>query len=103
MNGAQILNEIAAEFDADQDVAQGTWFGKLCLKVDGKVFAALWGDDVAFKLAGEAHSEALQVDGAQRFDPRGKGHPMAGSSACSGTVRHRKVSLTHQEGKYASH
>ena len=76
MNDTQKLNEIAAEFSSEQEVTTGKWFGKLCLKVGGKVFAALWGGDMAFKLTGEAHSEALQVEGAHLFDPRGKGHPM---------------------------
>ena len=72
-----LWNELVAEFSPEQDVSAGKWFGKLCLKVEGKVFAALWGDDVAFKLTGEAHVEALQVEGAHLFDPRGQGHPMA--------------------------
>jgi hypothetical protein len=76
MNDTESLEVIAAELGAEQDVTVGKWFGKRCLKVDGKVFAALWGDDMAFKLTGEAHSEALQVEGAQFFDPRGQGHPM---------------------------
>jgi hypothetical protein len=76
MNDTQVLNEIAAEFSSEQNVIPGKWFGKLCLKVSGKVFAALWGGDMAFKLTGETHSEALQVEGAHLFDPRGKGHPM---------------------------
>lgn len=70
------LDEIAAQFDSELDVTGGKWFGKPCLKVGGKVFVALWGGDLAFKLAGEAHAEALQVEGAHLFDPRGKGHPM---------------------------
>ena len=76
MDGAQILNELAAELAEDHDVAPGKWFGKLCLKVDGKVFAALWGEDMAFKLTGAAHAEALGITGARLFDPRGQGHPM---------------------------
>jgi hypothetical protein len=76
MDDPQILNELAAEFSAEQNVTVGKWFGKLCLKVDGKVFAALWRGDMAFKLTGEAHSEALQTKGAHLFDPRGQGHPM---------------------------
>jgi hypothetical protein len=71
-----ILNELAAEFSPEQQVSVGNWFGKRCLKVEGKVFAALWRGDVAFKLTGEAHAEALQVEGAHLFDPRGQGHPM---------------------------
>lgn len=76
MDDPQILSELAAEFSAEQNVTVGKWFGKLCLKVDGKVFAALWRGELAFKLTGEAHSEALQVKGAHLFDPRGQGHPM---------------------------
>ena len=72
----QKLEEIAAQFGPDQDVTVGKWFGKPCLKVGGKVFAALWGGDLAVKLTSEAHSEALQFEGAHLFDPRGKGHPM---------------------------
>lgn len=76
MNDKQTLDEIAAEFSPELDVATGNWFGKPCLKVGRKVFAALWGVDVAFKLTGGAYAEALQVEGAHLFDPRGKGHPM---------------------------
>lgn len=72
----QMLNELASEFSPEQEVTVGSWFGKPCLKVGGKVFAALWRGDVAFKLSGEAHSKALQVGGAHLFDPRGQGHPM---------------------------
>lgn len=70
------LDGIAAEFDPQQDVAKGKWFGKSCLKVGDKVFAVLFGDGMAFKLAGEAHAKALQVDGAHLFDPRGRGAVM---------------------------
>jgi hypothetical protein len=73
---AKLLSEIAAGFDADEGVTVGNWFGKPCLKVGGKVFAALEGGDMAFKLGREAHAAALQVEGARPFDPRGQGHPM---------------------------
>lgn len=76
MNDTQMLGEIAAEFTLEQDVTTGEWFGKPCLKVQGKIFAALWRGDMAFKLTGEAHCKALQVEGAHLFDPREKGHPM---------------------------
>jgi hypothetical protein len=70
------LADVAAALGCEQDVSTGKWFGKPCLKVGGKVFAVLRGSGMAFKLTGEAHSEALQLEGAQLFDPRGKGHPM---------------------------
>ena len=46
------------------------------MKADGKVIAVLFEGDLVFKLAGEAHAEALQLEGAHLWDPRGKGHPM---------------------------
>ena len=76
ITGAQILDEMTGKLGAERDIVPGKWFGKPCLKVGGRVFAALWGDDMAFKLAGAAHAAALQVEGAEPFDPRGKGHPM---------------------------
>lgn len=48
------------------------WF----YKVGNKVFTVQWGRNLAFKLPGEAHAEALQVEGARLFDPRRKGSPM---------------------------
>jgi hypothetical protein len=76
MTDAQTLEGIATQFSPELDVTIGRWFGMPCLKVGGKVFVALWGGDLAFKLTGAAHSEALQIEGARLFDPRGKGHPL---------------------------
>lgn len=76
MGDMQKLEEIAAKLSPEMNVSTGKWFGKPCLKVSRKVFAALWGGDMAFKLTGEAHGEALQLEGAHLFDPRGKGQPM---------------------------
>jgi hypothetical protein len=55
------------------DVAEAKWFGKPCLNVGGKAFAVKFGRDMAFKLTGDDHSQALGVEGAKLFDPRGKG------------------------------
>jgi hypothetical protein len=76
MDSSQTLNAIATDLGPEQAVTVGKWFGKPCLKVGGKVFAVLAGDDLVFKLAGEAHLEALQVEGARLFDPHGRGRPM---------------------------
>ncbi len=70
------LDEIASEFGPDLGVATGKWFGKPCVKAGDKVFVVLWGKDLASKLTGEAHAQALAVEGAHLFDPRGIGHPM---------------------------
>jgi hypothetical protein len=70
------LDGIVAQFSPERGVARGKWFGKPCIKAGDKVFAVLWGQDLAFKLEGAAHAEALQIPGAHLFDPRGKGSPM---------------------------
>jgi hypothetical protein len=76
MTDVHKLDKIAAQFGPELDVATGKWFGKPCLKAGGKVFVVLFEGDLAFKLTGKAHTEALQIEGARLFDPRGKGHPM---------------------------
>ncbi|GAX57504.1 hypothetical protein SO3561_09074 [Streptomyces olivochromogenes] len=45
--------------------------------VDGKAFACLKGDDLAFKLGDgtPAHAEALALSGAELFDPSGNHRP----------------------------
>lgn len=89
------LDEVLAEFGGQPNMVRAKMFGKHCLKADGKVIAVLFEGDVAFKLTGEAHAEALQLEGAHLWDPRGKGHamrdwvqiPVAHSSTYSGFAR----------------
>ena len=69
------FKSLVEQFAANPRVAAGKWFGKTCLKVDGKAFAVLFGDDIAFKLAEDARARALQIKGAGLFDPRGQGNP----------------------------
>ena len=59
----------------DGDVALGKMFGMPCIKVNGKAFAGFHRDEMVFKLTGNAHAQALGLDGARLFDP-GMGHPM---------------------------
>src|SRR5688572_6668809 len=62
---------------AKHEVESGQMFGKPCLKVGGKAFAAVFRDEgMAFKLAGDAHAAALKLAGACLWDPSGKGRPM---------------------------
>ena len=51
-------------------------FGKPCFKVNGKAFMSLFDKCLVFKLTGDAHTEALSLDGSERFDPSKKGRPM---------------------------
>jgi len=56
----------------------GQMFGMPCLKYQGKFFAgyAEKAETMVFKLTGEAHSQALALEGARLFDPSGMGRPM---------------------------
>lgn len=76
MTATDVLDVVLAEFAAQPDVVRGKMFGKHCLVADGKVIAVLFQGDVVFKLRGDDHAEALQLEGAHLWDPRGKGHPM---------------------------
>lgn len=51
-------------------------FGKPCYKIGGKAFACFFQNEMVFKLGGNAHKEAMSLDGAKLFDPSGKGRPM---------------------------
>ena len=51
-------------------------FGKPCYKTGGKAFVSFFEDCMVFKLAGEAHENALKLKGAKLFDPSGKGRAM---------------------------
>lgn len=51
-------------------------FGKPCYKVGGKAFVSLFNKTMVFKLSGDAHQEALSLDGSEQFDPSGKGRLM---------------------------
>ena len=101
------LDEILAEFGGQADVARDKMFGKHCLTAGGKVIAVVSEGDLVFKLTGEAHAEALRLEGAHRWDPRGKGHPMrewiqvpaAHSSTWGGFAREAYEYVTRLAGK----
>lgn len=51
-------------------------FGKPCFKLGKKAFVCFFNNAMVFKLTQDVHAEALSLDGAQLFDPSGKGRPM---------------------------
>lgn len=51
-------------------------FGKPCFKINKKAFVCFFQNEMVFKLKGDAHTDALSLDGAQLFDPSGKGRAM---------------------------
>lgn len=55
---------------------QSQMFGKPCFKINGKAFICFFQDEMVFKLSGNEHKKALDLDGAQLFDPSGKKRPM---------------------------
>ncbi|MCA1655221.1 MAG: TfoX/Sxy family protein [Pseudonocardiaceae bacterium] len=73
MSPDDLLEDIAAETGA----TAGVMFGKRALKANGKAFACLKGDDLAFRLGDGTpdHGDALDLPGARLFDPSGKGRP----------------------------
>jgi hypothetical protein len=57
-------------------VTAGKLFGMPALLLDRKAFAGLYGDAMVFKLSGDAHAAALELAGAELFDPSQLGRPM---------------------------
>lgn len=55
---------------------QSQMFGKPCFKVNAKAFVCFFENCMVFKLKGDAHKEALSLDGSQLFDPSKKGRAM---------------------------
>lgn len=68
----KITEELRA---ADPGVVASKMFGMPTLKVSSKAFAGMFHDDMVFKLAGDAHTQALTMSGSHLFDPMG-GRPM---------------------------
>lgn len=62
--------------DSIPDAINSQMFGKPCYKLNSKSFVCFFQDEMVFKLDGEAHKEALSLDGAHLFDPSGKGRGM---------------------------
>ncbi|MYN16780.1 hypothetical protein GTP81_08445 [Rugamonas sp. FT107W] len=68
--------KLVIQFAEMEDTKPGQMFGKSCLKVNGKAFVSQHRDWLVFKLSGEHHSKALRLDGAELWDPSGRGRPM---------------------------
>ncbi len=66
---------IAADLAAAGAVSSAM-FGMPSLKLGGKAFAGVFGDQLVFKLTGEAHARALGLSGSVLFDPSGMGRAM---------------------------
>lgn len=67
------FNEIGVQIE-NSSLSQ--MFGKPCFKINKKAFVCFFENEMVFKITGEAHSDALSLDGSQLFDPSGKGRAM---------------------------
>lgn len=72
MTSQEVFQALGEELDAE--AAQ--MFGKPCFKINGKAFICFFQEEMVFKLTGDIHQKALELDGAQLFDPSGKKRPM---------------------------
>jgi len=72
----EFYEQVLAELQLRQPgIAVKKMFGLPSFMIAGKPFAGLNGEDMIFKLSGEAHTLALALEGAKPFDPLG-GRPM---------------------------
>jgi hypothetical protein len=72
----EIYEQVLAELELLRpEVTSKKMFGLPSLMIAGKPFAGLNGEDMIFKLGGEALARALALPGAKPFDPMG-GRPM---------------------------
>lgn len=68
--------EITELFSAKYGVVAGKTFGVPTLKINGKIFAGLQGNEMIFKLTGVAHAKAMKLKGTKPFDPLKNGKVM---------------------------
>ena len=67
-----LVNDLKGELD----IVGVSMFGMPSMKRrGGKAFAGLYGEDMVFKLEGEAHATALALEGSHLFEPMA-GRPM---------------------------
>jgi hypothetical protein len=71
-----LFGQIAQELIAVHSAEKGKMFGMEIIKIDGKAFAGFYKDCMTFKLTGEPHAAALQLEGSKLFDPSDMQRPM---------------------------
>jgi hypothetical protein len=67
---------IAEALTTKKDVSRGNLFGKACIKLDTKAFAAFHKDEMVFKLNNTDQAKAMALKGAHLWDPSGTNRPM---------------------------
>jgi TfoX/Sxy family transcriptional regulator of competence genes len=62
-------NQIAEHLKVTENVSKGSMFGAKCIKINRKVFAMFFNDEMVFKLAPERQKHVLAIEGAHHFEP----------------------------------
>lgn len=73
MEEEKLFINIGSEIDK---TVQSQMFGKPCFKINGKAFICFFQNEMVFKLTGDNHQYALNLEGAKLFDPSGKNRAM---------------------------
>lgn len=72
-----IYEEIGQKLAAEKETTLGNMFGKPCLKVRTKAFAAFFQDEMVFKLGADQIKDLKEkYIGSQNWDPSGKKRAM---------------------------
>ncbi len=70
----------------DPRVSTVAMFGGLCMMVNGNMAAGLWAKSAFVTLDADGQREALALDGAEPFDPMGRGKPFGGRIVLPETI-----------------
>ena len=77
MMSEQLYHEIGQQLANEHGTTMGNLFGKPCLKVNNKAFAAFFKGAMVFKIGQEeANLLKEKYQGSQNWDPSGKKRPM---------------------------
>jgi hypothetical protein len=68
-NARTRFDALADYLQQHHEAQQGQCFGKRCLMFEGEPFIVRHRDSVAFRLSGNALTQALAMNGASAFDP----------------------------------
>ena len=85
-----------------KDADQSQVFGKPYFKIKGKAFVCFFQNEMVFKLSGERHKEALNLEGSRLFDPSIKNRPMKEWVQVSADHSDKWTGFAQAAGKYVS-
>jgi hypothetical protein len=62
-------NQIAEHLKVTENASKGSMFGAKCIKINRKVFAMFFNDEMVFKLPAERQQQVLALEGVHHFEP----------------------------------